>query len=41
VSTHEGQVATAYSGLMDYFVSIVSMCCIKLVMHFFRFNVLD
>jgi hypothetical protein len=30
----KAKVAMSYSGLMDYFISIVSMCCIKLVMHF-------
>jgi hypothetical protein len=37
----EGQVATSYSGLMDYFTSIISMCRIKFVMHFIRLSVLD
>jgi hypothetical protein len=34
-------VATSYLGLMDYFILIVPMCCIKLVMYFIRSNVLD
>jgi hypothetical protein len=37
---HEGQVTTSYSELMD-FILFVSMGCIKLVMHFIHFNVLD